>query len=191
MRYNIAFLVTVVILYTILFFIPLGFGATVTLKSGTVISGDIVERNDNYIKIKYKGVPIYYELKYIASIKDDDTATAAPPINGSDRLLEENRKLKQESQELKELLRTLAADYSSRLGDAYIQAELFEEAIKAYENSLTFNPNNPNAEYNLGVLFSSAYRNDKNKSVEHYRNYLRLRPDAPDRDEIEKIIAQP
>jgi tetratricopeptide (TPR) repeat protein len=169
---------------------PLGFGATLTLKSGKVISGDIVERDDNYIRIKYKGTPIYYELKYVASIEEDDSAAVAYNNDDGGRLLEENKKLKQELQELKELLRDLTAEYNNRLGDVYIQAELFEEAVKAYENTLTFNPQNPDAEYNLGLLFET-YKKDKAKSIEHYRNYLRLKPDAPDRDDIEKIIAQP
>jgi tetratricopeptide (TPR) repeat protein len=88
---------------------------------------------------------------------------------------------------LKEILRQVNIGYNIRLGDLYAQNDCFDEAIKAYENALVFKPDDPDLEYNLGVLFETN-KKDAPKAAEHYRSYLRLRPDAPDKDEINKII---
>lgn len=41
----------------------------ITLKSGKVIEGEIIEKTKDYIKVKYNGREVYYENKYIKSIE--------------------------------------------------------------------------------------------------------------------------
>ncbi len=62
-----------------LFFLGEGFCESVTLKSGKKIEGKILERTDRYIKIDFKGEPVFYELKYIVGIEEDKTE--APSSN--------------------------------------------------------------------------------------------------------------
>lgn len=51
---------------------------TVTLKSGKIIEGKILEKNDQYIKIDIAGSPVYYERKYIASIEEGPAVSLLP-----------------------------------------------------------------------------------------------------------------
>lgn len=45
------------------------FADTITLKSGKVIEGEIIEKNKDYIKVRYQGTEIYYENKYVKDIE--------------------------------------------------------------------------------------------------------------------------
>ena len=72
---------------------------------------------------------------------------------------------------------------------AYTQANLYDEAIEAYEKSLTFDQNNAEAHYNLGLLYDKV-KTDPEKAVLHYKKYLELKPDAEDKEEIETWIQQ-
>lgn len=160
--------------------------AKIILKSGKEITAEIIEKTDTYIKIDFKGTPIYYELKYISCIEETQKpGNDNPAVSAS--TADENKKLKEEILALKEILRQVNIGYNIRLGDLYAQNDCFDEAIKAYENALVFKPDDPDLEYNLGVLFETN-KKDAPKAAEHYRSYLRLRPDAPDKDEINKII---
>ena len=50
----------------------------ITLKSGKVIDGEIVEKDKDSIRVKYNGYMIYYENKYIKSIETKDAPVAGP-----------------------------------------------------------------------------------------------------------------
>lgn len=50
----------------------------ITLKSGKVIDGEIIEKTKDYIKVKYNGQEIYYENKYIKSIE-----AASPDVSAA------------------------------------------------------------------------------------------------------------
>ena len=77
--------------------------------------------------------------------------------------------------------------YHYNLGVAYVKAKFYDEAIDAYEKSLTFGPNNPDAHYNLGLLYGNV-KDDRDKAVLHYQKYLELEPDADDKEEVEGWI---
>lgn len=62
-----------------LFFSTTVFAETVTLNSGKIIEGKILEKTDQYIKIEYNGSPLYYELRYIKSIEKDKAGVASTP----------------------------------------------------------------------------------------------------------------
>jgi tetratricopeptide (TPR) repeat protein len=57
----------------ILFFGGGAFADTIVLKSGKEVQGKVLEKTDDYVKIDYQGAPLYYEKKYIQTIKTDDT----------------------------------------------------------------------------------------------------------------------
>ena len=77
--------------------------------------------------------------------------------------------------------------YHYNLGVAYSRAKLYDEAIRAYEKSLDFQPDNADANYNLGLLYNNV-KGQPVKAVQYYRKYLELKPDAQDRQEIEDWI---
>lgn len=69
------------------------------------------------------------------------------------------------------------------LGVAYTQANLYDEAVDALERSLKYNSLNPQAHYNLGLIFENVKLNPA-KALWHYKLYLEQSPQAQDRDEV-------
>jgi tetratricopeptide (TPR) repeat protein len=49
------------------------FASTIILKSGKKVDGKILEETQDYIKIDYQGMPIYYERVYIQEILREDS----------------------------------------------------------------------------------------------------------------------
>jgi len=187
MRYILIVAVSTAFCYRAIFFPQEADAAKIIFKSGKEITAGIIEKTDSYIKIDFNGNPVYYELKYISRIEEAQKP-AEDDCGMPESETDENKKLKEEISALKELIRQMNSEYNIKLGDLYSQSDHFDDAIKAYENALVFNPNNPDLEYNLGVLFETS-KKDTAGAVAHYRNYLRLKPDAPDKEEIEKIIS--
>ena len=85
--------------------------AKIILKSGKEITAEIIEKTDTYIKVDYQGIPVYYELKYIAGIEE---AQKLPDDNLSisDSVTAENKALKEEIANLKELLREMSIEHN-------------------------------------------------------------------------------
>lgn len=77
--------------------------------------------------------------------------------------------------------------YNYNLGVAYVQAGLYDDAIEAYEKSLKFDNNNPDAQYNLGLIYKN-FKDDPEIARQHFLKYLELKPDAQDKDEVEGWI---
>jgi len=75
------------------------------------------------------------------------------------------------------------AVYNYNLGVAYTQAKLYDEAVAAYHSSLEFNPANPEAHYNLAIIYDSI-KEDRENALRHYRKYLKLKTDAEDKEEV-------
>lgn len=95
---------------------------------------------------------------------------------------------------LKEKINSLEAElknekvlYYYNLGVAYVQAKLFNEAIEAYEKSLSFESNNPEAYYNLGLLYEN-FKLEPEKAVIYYQKYLEYKPEAEDKQEVQYWI---
>lgn len=102
--------------------------------------------------------------------------------------------LRRENEELQErlvlqesILQNEKAILYEKLGTAYTRAKLFDFAIDSYLKSLSFNPQNAKPHYNLGLLYKHSKNNIK-KSVYHFKQYLRLNPEAKDRKEVEYLI---
>jgi tetratricopeptide (TPR) repeat protein len=60
-------------------------------------------------------------------------------------------------------------------GLTHQKAERFQEAIKAYEASLRYDENQPEALNNLGFCYKSLKRYQR--AISYYRTAIRLRPD--------------
>ena len=95
----------------------------------------------------------------------------------------ESEYLKKNIKSLEETLKKERGLYHYNLAVAFTQSKLFDEAIDSYEKSLSFDPNNADAHYNLGLLYSNA-RNMPERALQHYEEYLKLKPDAEDKNEV-------
>ena len=106
-----------------------------------------------------------------------------------DKLSKERAVLIKDVKALEAILTKERGFYHYNLGVSFTKAKLFDEAINAYEKSLEFDPDNPEAHYNLGLLFANV-KGQPEEAVVHYRKYLQLKPDAEDKDEVEAWIAK-
>jgi tetratricopeptide (TPR) repeat protein len=106
-----------------------------------------------------------------------------------DTIIKEKDALIQQVNFLKEALSHEQALYYYNLGVTQTIAGLYEDAVKSYEKSLEFNPDNPDAYYNLGLLYEKIIRNF-GRAMVYYRKYLELYPQAPDRADIELLIEE-
>jgi tetratricopeptide (TPR) repeat protein len=79
-----------------------------------------------------------------------------------------------------------AADFQ-KLGTACIQENKYDSAIDAYLQSLKFYPGNARVHYNLGLLYKHA-KDDNQKAVYHFQQYLLLNPGAEDKKEVAYMI---
>lgn len=102
-------------------------------------------------------------------------------------LREELGALQQEKAALTATLERERALFQYNLGVVYAQVGRYDEALEAYDQSVRSDPNNPDAHYNLGLLYEKV-REDPEQAVRHYRRYLELNPAAKDRTEVQGWI---
>jgi tetratricopeptide (TPR) repeat protein len=100
---------------------------------------------------------------------------------------EEKAEVEKKMKELEASLQKEKGVYHYNLAVAYTQAKLYDEAIIEYKKALEFNPDNAEAYYNLGLIYSKAIFNPE-KAAFNYTNYLKLKPDAYDAEEVEAWI---
>lgn len=122
------------------------------------------------------------------NLKALEKAIAKEGPEKESKLAAESRGLRKKIASLDKKLKKERAIYYYNLGVAYTQAKYYEEAIRAYESSLKFDPGNADAHYNLALAYDTV-RDDRVRAVYHYKAYLKLKPQAPDRDEIETAIS--
>lgn len=72
-------------------------------------------------------------------------------------------------------------------GEALRQADAREAAAEAYQKALSLDESYAPAHYNLGILYAEA--GQRASALAHFDAYLRLRPDASDRAQIETWMA--
>lgn len=77
--------------------------------------------------------------------------------------------------------------YYNNLGELYRRERKFRQAEIYFRKALSLNPRYAIAHYNLGVLFDQEVGRPE-LAVYHYREYLKLRPGAPDRSQVKKWI---
>lgn len=100
-----------------------------------------------------------------------------------DTLLKQQSEIQGKIKSLNSTLDKERALFHYNLGVAFSKASLYSEAIQAYEKSLEFDPQNPEAEYNLGLLYQNS-EGDLTKALEHYKAYILLAPEADDKSEV-------
>ena len=130
------------------------------------------------------------EIKSAIEDKDGTIATLKDELKetpGGSSAAKKIEDLECEVHLLKERAHSEKAVYYYNLGVAFAKAQLYEEAIKAHEQSLQLHYDNPEAYYNLGLLYEKVSK-EPEKAILYYRKYLRLHPDAQDKERVQKII---
>lgn len=74
------------------------------------------------------------------------------------------------------------------LGNSRYNEQDWPGAIEAFEDSLEVNPHSAAAHYRLGMIFDNEPPPDPAAAIYHYQQYLKLEPDAPNRDLINQRI---
>lgn len=138
------------------------------------------ENEELKANLKKKEAILKEKEKQLTGIKEKLSSISKDSSGNTTSLQKELSRLK------KTLLRERAL-YNYNLGVAYSKAGMIEEAILAYEKSLEFDRNNPEAHYNLGLLYEETGYNLE-KAIFHYQKYLELKPQAEDRKEVEAWI---
>lgn len=95
--------------------------------------------------------------------------------------------LRGEIKTLRETLVAQKARYYYNLGVAYTNAKAYPDAMDAYIKALEFDPRIAEAHYNLGLLYEEVEK-DYARAALHYNNYLTVKPDAPDREQVKAIL---
>ncbi len=116
-------------------------------------------------------------------IEEVEKKIAKAETGAQEKLQKEKKELEGKLKSLEETLQKERGLYHYNLAVSYAQAKLYDEATESYEKSLTFNPDNPDAHYNLGLLYGNV-KSDPDNAVLHYRKYLELSPDAEDKEEV-------
>lgn len=86
-----------------------------------------------------------------------------------------------------EEVRKNGAQLYEELGTLYTRAKLFDQAIEAYQRSLTYHDSNPTVHYYLGLLYEHSHK-DAQKAKQHLQEYLRLKPTAENKEEARYLI---
>jgi len=74
------------------------------------------------------------------------------------------------------------------MGNVFFQKGMYKRALDEYRMAVKLMPDNPNAHFNLAYV-SSEYTMDQKSALHHYRQYLRLNPQAIDANLVkEKIL---
>lgn len=71
--------------------------------------------------------------------------------------------------------------------DASGRSSLIDDAVRSFEHALELEPHDAVAHMNLGIVYLRL-RPEPAKVVEHFEAYLRLVPDSPQRDQMERTI---
>ena len=74
------------------------------------------------------------------------------------------------------------------LGNSRYNEQDWPGAIQAFEESLEVNPHSAAAHYRLGMIFDNEPPPDPAAAIYHYQQYLKLEPDASNRDLINQRI---
>ena len=150
------------------------------------------EENDKFQKkINEAQKLIEYQEAQLQRLKEalEKVNTKQSMLNNAQhsKLIKEREILIKKVKVLKSNVQNERMLYHYNLGVAFAQSAFYDDAIGEYEKSLKFSSNNPEAHYNLGLLYDN-YKNDLKEAGVHYRKYLELKPDAADKEEVESWI---
>jgi len=183
----------------------------VTLKSGKVIDGEIVERTKDYIKIRCNGQEVYYENKYIKTIEGANTDASVVntqeeksaqdtmssfkkgiELASAGKFDEARKEFEKQLDDVKSGLNILDAvdkgsiskEYATYLfqGSLHMMDGEYKQAIASFEQAWEINPKDPDVNYNLGSANYSL--GEYQKSVAYLFATLKLQPDDTDAYEL-------
>ena len=203
--------------FMVIFSCRVAFAETIVLKSGKQVQGRILERTKEYIKVDYKPSPIYYSWDSVESIDgqavpgrtkkqqpqqqsiaevESDGEKTKELLDSKDKEIESLRKqlseydqVKRDFIALKQAFVKLQAKYFNNLGGTFLYEKAYDRAAMAFQEALDADPWNPEACFNLGMLYDD-YLNDPKAAVSFYERYLVLTPNAQDRREVENRISE-
>jgi len=72
-------------------------------------------------------------------------------------------------------------------GNQFLAAKSYSDAIDCYFQALQLYPSYSEAHYNLGVAFLKGY-NEIRLTIHHLDQYLKLAPNAPDRQSVDALL---
>ncbi len=88
---------------------------------------------------------------------------------------------------LEKTVKMKEANVHYNLAVNFFQRQDFSNALIEYIKALDISPDHHASHYNLGVLYEE-YAKDYAKAINHYREYLRIRPDADDVSSVKEWI---
>lgn len=167
------------------------------LRSLAETNGDEADRADMLRKAEA------YETRVAGTHHESGNLAAEASMHGTsgNRLLAEKR-LDEALVEFKEAARlqpeaargylgigTVLSARAEQEKDQTRRSALIDEAIRSFEHALVLEPDNASAHLDLGITYLRQ-RRDPARVVEHFRAYLSLAPDAPQREQVENTIRQ-
>jgi len=194
-----------ILLIFLLLMVPLfSFAETIILKSGKVIEGEIIEKNKDYIKVRYEGSEIYYENKYVKSIeptqpsvsqtedkKDSGKETTAASLKSGLELASAGRfdeaklefeKLRSDSEGALGIIKSaeggsITKEFAISLfqGSLYMMNGDYNSARISLEKAWEINPKDPDVNYNLGFVYYAL--EEYQKAAVYLFAALKLCPD--------------
>jgi tetratricopeptide (TPR) repeat protein len=203
--------ITVLSIISVLLFLCSAKAEIITLKSGKVFNGEIVEKTKDYIRVKYNGLAIYYENKYIKSIENlqpDVPVVSAQPEKAAEGASSSSNKaielaaagnFSQARQEFEKQLNdikgglsiidavekgSISKEYATYLfqGSLHIMNEEYNLAITSLEKAWEINPKDPDVNYYLGFAYYSL--KEYEKSIAYLFVTLKLQPDDTEAYEL-------
>ena len=78
-------------------------------------------------------------------------------------------------------------DTHYNLGVVYQEQGRYAEAEMEYKKALSFNPDDGDTLFNLGFIHAKV-KNNKSVARYYYQRYLEVNPDAPDRQQVRKLM---
>jgi len=139
------------------------------------------------------------DAKNVIRAKDEELKKAKQALTKMERRISEEvsmqegkytlekESLKGRIGELENSVKGQKAVYYYNLGVSYTQAKFYDEAAEAYEQSLALKEDNPEAHYNLALLYDSV-KGQPDKAAYHYNRYLELKPEAVDKEEVKAAL---
>lgn len=129
---------------------------------------------------------------------DEETALAS--ADGSEQPLEEggSKTTRRRSIRILKLAETLSEEQKRlkddegeihyNMGNVFFHKGMYQRALDEYRMAVKLMPEHPNAHFNLAYV-SSEFVLDQKTALHHYKQYLRLNPEADDADLVkEKIL---
>ena len=178
------------------------FGDTIVLKSGKRVEATILEKTDQYVKIDYNGMPLYYENKYIESVITGQDPQAAS--RDGDTYLRRGLALAagENLAEAVEMFKTgieadpgdtncrgameiivaveqgrISREYALSLlkGSYYLEKGEFPAAISHFQDVLRVNPGDADVCFNLACAYMNI--NEQELAVKYLGRVIEIRPD--------------